>query len=105
MPLYFFDLHDGDDHTVDDFGMDFDRFVEARNYAVSLLPDMAREELPDGPRRDFICDIRAESGEVVYQAVLRFREKLLGVALEPEAPAQRARPADRVASAGETSSI
>ncbi|MGI3902387.1 MAG: DUF6894 family protein [Janthinobacterium lividum] len=74
MPLYFFDLHDGDVHTIDDFGIEFDRLEEARNYAVSLLPDMAREELPNGPRRDFICDIRAEGAQIVYRAVLKFRE-------------------------------
>lgn len=78
MPLYFFDLHDDKDHTIDDFGMEFDHFEQARNHAISFLPDIAREELPNGPRRDFICDIRTEGGQVVYRAVLKFREDRFG---------------------------
>lgn len=86
MPLYFFDLCDGDNHTIDDFGIEFDRLEEARNYAVSLLPDIAREELPDGPRRNFICNVRNNAGNIVYEAVLKFREKRSFVDFTPDTP-------------------
>ena len=86
MTLYFFDLHDGDEQTIDDFGMEFDHFEEARNHAVSFLPDIAREELPNGPRRNFICDIRTEAGQVVYQAILKFRENRFGTDIQLRVP-------------------
>lgn len=84
MPLYFFDLRDGKNHTIDDFGTEFDRLEEARNYAISLLPDIAREELPDGPRRNFACNVRDKDGNIVYEAVLKFRENRSFVDLTSE---------------------
>ena len=101
MPLYFFDLHDGEDHTVDDFGMEFEHFEDARNHAVSFLPDIAREELPDGPRRDFICHVRTGGGQVVYRAVLKFREDRFGDDAEREgSAAPDARSTDDVTAVG-----
>ena len=68
---------------IDDFGVEFDQFEEARNHAVSLLPDIAREELPNGTRRDFICDIRTEEGHVIYRATLKFRENRFETNIQP----------------------
>ncbi len=101
MSLYYFDLHDGDDHKIDDRGLEFERFNEARNHAVSLLPDIAREELPNGPRRDFICDMRVDGEGIVYQAVLKFREDRFGIDVRHESgETEHARCTDDVTSTG-----
>ena len=48
MSRYYFDVHDGDGRHRDDMGDEFDSFEEARDQAHSLLPDIIRDELPDG---------------------------------------------------------
>ena len=38
--------------------------------AIDVLPDMAREKLPDGARRTFSVRVRDEAGTVIYSAEL-----------------------------------
>ena len=52
----FLRLGDGERKTRDDQGAD--------------LPDLAREELPDGDRRVFLCKVRDENGTVMFIATL-----------------------------------
>ena len=70
MPKYFLDLYDGASFTRDPYGLDLASPEEARKEAISVLPDMARDVLPDGDRRDFTVDVRTAAGEVVYTATL-----------------------------------
>jgi hypothetical protein len=69
MPRYFFDIDDGERRTPDDLGLELSLW-EARDQAVAVLPDIARDVLPDGERRDFVSSVRDESGQVVYTATL-----------------------------------
>ncbi len=73
MSVFYFDTHD-DQHTVrDDTGMELPDLEAARKEAMKLLPDIARDVLPnDGNRRDIIGDIRDETGRLVFTAHLAF---------------------------------
>ncbi|MER2264443.1 DUF6894 family protein [Methylobacterium oxalidis] len=72
MPRYFFDVHDGGPE-FDDTGTELSGPDEARAKARSLLPDIAREEIPkNGDQRTFTVMVRDESGHPVYSATLSF---------------------------------
>jgi hypothetical protein len=73
MPRFYFDVRDNGGFHRDEFGDDFVDVDEARAQCQSLLPDMARAELPDGDRHNISCEIRDETGEVVYRGELNFR--------------------------------
>ena len=70
MPRYFFDTNDGDMFAEDDEGLEFPDSEAARRAAVAALPDLARDKLPDGDRRDFTVSVRDEAGMIVYSASL-----------------------------------
>ena len=72
MPRFFFDVHNAIGSHRDDFGDEFATFEEARDQAQSLLPDIAREELPDGELHVITCDVRDDTGRVVYRGKLTF---------------------------------
>lgn len=72
MPLYYFDITDGKGFHWDEFGDDFDSYDEAREHAQALLPDIARSELPDGELHTVTCDVRDESGRVIYRGKLTY---------------------------------
>lgn len=70
MPRYFFDIYDGAGTAVDETGVLCNALSEVSDYAVRVLPDIARDELPDGPNRIFWVKVRGEDGEHVYRATL-----------------------------------
>lgn len=70
MPRYFFDTNDGDMLDEDDVGLEFADPEAARRGAIAALPDMARDRLPDGDRRDYSVRVRDEAGTVLYSASL-----------------------------------
>ena len=72
MPLYFFDLIDGGVTNRDEFGVDLSGFDEARDQAGALLPDIARDELPDGELHTFACWVRDERDRVIYKGTLTY---------------------------------
>lgn len=73
MPRYFFDVHDAKGLHHDRVGDEFDSFDNARTQAQSLLPDIARAELPDGDLHTVTCDVRDETGRVVYRGEITYR--------------------------------
>lgn len=50
MPLFYSDLYDGEKLVRDDFGVELDDLHEAREQAIALLPDLARDDVPEGER-------------------------------------------------------
>ena len=70
MPHYYFDLDDGDSKTHDSVGVTLADAEAARKAAIAILPDLAREELPDGDRRVFVSKVRDETGTVLFLATL-----------------------------------
>ena len=73
MPRYFFDVRDSGGFTRDEAGEDFVDFAEARAQAQTLLPDIAREELPDGELHQISCDVRDDAGTLVYRGELTYQ--------------------------------
>ncbi|GEP07008.1 DUF6894 family protein [Methylobacterium oxalidis] len=72
MPRYFFDVHDGGPQS-DDTGTELASRDEARAKAKSLLPDIAREEIPKGDDQStFTVLVRDENNHPVYSATLTF---------------------------------
>ena len=76
MARYYFDVTDSAgfhrDEMGDEMGDEFDSFEEARDQAQALLSDIAREELPAGELHVITCDVRDESGRVIYRGKLTF---------------------------------
>lgn len=73
MPLFYVDTDDGTVHVHDDEGIEVADFAAARNAAISALPDMARDKLPDGEHRIFVATVRDHAGTILYAATLTFR--------------------------------
>jgi hypothetical protein len=71
MPRYFFDTDDGESHARDQDGLELSDPWEARDMALAVLPDIARDVIPRGDRRrNIVSIVRDESGEVMYSARL-----------------------------------
>ncbi len=71
MPRFYFDIDDGTNHTHDDEGQEFPNSVTACDEAIGVLPQIARDMLPDGSiRRDFIVNMKDGTGRVIFTATL-----------------------------------
>lgn len=70
MPRYFIDSSDGNFSHIDSEGVELAGDDAARYLALDALPDMVREVLPDGDRREFAVCVRDEVGKVIYSASL-----------------------------------
>ncbi len=70
MPHFFFDTDDGDRSVHDSEGMDLPNPEEARRLVLGVLPDMARNNVPDGYRRTFAIAVRDKAGTTIYRATL-----------------------------------
>jgi hypothetical protein len=77
VPRYFFDIHDGEKFTPDDTGLEFPDAQAARDKAVSTLPDIARDAMPDARKRAFVVAIRDDKGTAIFRAALSFIEEWL----------------------------
>jgi hypothetical protein len=73
MPLYFFDIDDGKRSSRDTEGTELPDREAARREATGILPDIAREELPDGNHRTFICRIRDDQDREIFLATLSLK--------------------------------
>ncbi len=67
---YYFDTYDGDRLIRDDEGFVLGSIHEAKQQAAKALPDMARDSLPDGDYRDFVVEVRDETGRKFFRARL-----------------------------------
>lgn len=70
MPHYFIDTYDTGRELADKEGYDVADAEAARRLALASLPDLARDEIPDGDRRTFGVRVRDEQGTVLYSAEL-----------------------------------
>ena len=73
MPIYFFDVDDGELHTHDEEGHELPDLKAARDEAMSVLPDIAQDRPPKGDRRDLAAVVRNESGRKVAVATLALK--------------------------------
>ena len=72
MPRFYIDTSDQEHFVRDEDGYEFPDVEAAKNAAVDALPDMARDELPDGEGRTFIAVVRDEQGRTLVQATMTF---------------------------------
>ncbi|MEQ1954430.1 DUF6894 family protein [Mesorhizobium yinganensis] len=77
MPRYYFDVCDGADVMYDQVGIELDRDDLVAGHAIRALPEMAHDELPNGPQRDFWVKVRDETGTYIFVADLKFRSSWL----------------------------
>jgi hypothetical protein len=70
MPRYYFDVDDGHKLTVDVQGLECATPAEVRYSAVDALPDLARDELPNGDFLKMAVKVRDESGRYLLEASL-----------------------------------
>jgi hypothetical protein len=75
VPTYFFDIINAGTVTRDDYGVELADDDEARQQAIALLPDMARDEFPDGDQHEIIAKARNEGDEIVYEVSLALQGK------------------------------
>jgi len=73
MPLFYFDVKDGDRLATDQVGTDLANHTVAREEATRALSEIAAEEIPrDGPDREFCIVVRDDVGTVVFELRLTF---------------------------------
>jgi hypothetical protein len=70
MIRFYFDSFDGDRLIVDQEGLEFSSTSLMRDAAIAALPDMARDERPDGDRRLFWIHVRDAQGARILEATL-----------------------------------
>jgi hypothetical protein len=70
MPRIFFDIHDGEKFTPDRQGLDLEDFEAAKEEAKKTLPEIVKDEMPDGDRRDFTFDVKDVAGQIVWRVTL-----------------------------------
>ncbi|MCE4226219.1 hypothetical protein HCU64_20930 [Methylobacterium sp. C25] len=73
MARYYFEIHDGDWAHADDEGSDHPTDIHAGHEAIEALAHIAKDNLPSRDERDFVADVRDESGNVVFHGTLSFR--------------------------------
>ena len=72
MPRFYIDTSDQERFVRDEEGLEFEDIEAAKNAAVDALPDMARDDLPDGDSRTFIAVVRDIHGRTLVQATMAF---------------------------------
>lgn len=72
MPRFFFDTSDGERTVIDEIGMDLPDADAARRAALDALPDIARDVMPDGDRRQMSVTVR-RNRLAIYVAALELK--------------------------------
>lgn len=68
MPLYYFDINDGQSRISDIDGQDLPSFDAARQVAMEELSELLRDEVPDGDRASYVVTVRGAGREALYIA-------------------------------------
>ena len=77
MPHFFIDTSDEDQLVRDDDGYEFEDLEAAKRAAISALPDMARDRLPDRDAHAFFAIVRNSEGDDLLRASLSLQVELL----------------------------
>lgn len=70
MPLFYFDVVDDGKATPDEWGIELEDITEARDQAQALVPDLAREKILTGDRKDISVIVRCSEGRPCYRTTL-----------------------------------
>lgn len=76
MPSFFFDIRDGI-LTTDDVGSEFPNAHAARDAAIRVLPDIARDHIGASESREVAVLMRNEAGQNLFTASLTLTAKWL----------------------------
>ena len=77
VPLYYFDVNDGREGSVDTSGLDCANLEAARKMAVRELAQIIRDEMPDGERESYVVTVRDAEGIPVYFAAATMLGEML----------------------------
>ena len=67
---YYFDVYDGERRIQDEEGLYLEGPDKAKAQAMTALADMARIAVPEEDRREFVVEIRDETGRKFWRARL-----------------------------------
>ena len=70
MPLFYFDVCDGEDVIRDEDGTECPSFEAARRAALGVLPAMARDAARHRDQQDLVILLRDNGGRHVFTATL-----------------------------------
>ncbi len=76
MPRFFFDIHDGARHSLDEEGTVFADIEAASREAVAVLPAIAANERA-GDDREIVATVRDEDGAAVFRVRLMVKSEWL----------------------------
>ena len=85
MPMYFFDIDDSGEISRDVFGIELRDLYEARDQALSLLPDIARDHAVDAEHRTITAVVRCHEGRERYRTTLIVQGEWIEAPDYPEA--------------------
>ena len=68
---YFFDVHNGNELTRDEVGMELEGINQARDEAAEALAEIASASRDPNPR-DFAIEVRDELGQLILKAAISF---------------------------------
>ena len=83
MPVFFFDIEEEGKASSDVFGIELANLYEARDQALSLLPDLARDHAVDEEHRTVTAIVRCQEGRMRYRITLTITGEWIE---EPEYP-------------------
>jgi hypothetical protein len=72
MPLFYFDIRDGEDFIPDDVGLNYPDVESARDAAAVALADMAKDVLPGPLVHEMAVEVRDSAKDPLLRAALRF---------------------------------
>lgn len=73
MPRFYFDLYDNDQLTTDDEGIELSSLSEAHSQVQTMLPDIARDTMPDSDRRDLTVIVKGSNKCALFRITLSMR--------------------------------
>ncbi len=79
MNRYYFDLDDGIRFYRDPEGTKTDDIDEVRREAIAILPEMAKDVLPDCHHWVFKVQVRDHMDRVIFKATLTFDAERLNI--------------------------
>jgi hypothetical protein len=72
MPLYYFDVREGDNLNRDTEGLNLPGIGEARDQASMALSTMLKDAMPDGPHLDMAIEVRSEDSRALFKVGITF---------------------------------
>jgi hypothetical protein len=77
---YFFDVHNGNELTRDEVGMELEGINQARDGAAEALAEVASGASRDPNPREFAIEVRDELGQPILKAEISFAVQTVAAA-------------------------